>query len=155
MLGYSTHEDPQLRGQAALLACSILTHKIEGQTIWTVEHSQLVAIVHQTLKDKESSACRLAVQGLQHCLPRALETQLNSEVMPLLNCLVAVASNPYWLVKVDLLDLLGSLPWITLEFNLAPPDSYMSFSMFQKTFFGNIFFCLNITPSHSFRNIPK
>ena len=137
VLGYSTHEDPQLRGQSALLACSILTHKAEGQKIWTVEHSQLVAIIHQILKDKESSACRLAVQGLQHCLPRALETKLSSEVIPLLNCLVTVASNPYWLVKVDLLDLFGSLPWITLEFTLGPSGSHMNFPMFQKTFLGN------------------
>ena len=137
MLGYSTHEDPQLRGQAALLACSILTHMAEGQTIRTVEHRQLVDIVHQILKDKESSACRLAVQGLEHCLPRTLETKLSSEVMPLLNCLVTIAANPYWLVKVDLLELLGSLSWITLELALAPSGSCMNFPMFQKTFLGN------------------
>lgn len=30
-----------------------------------------------------------------------------------------LSANPYWLIKVDLLDILGSISWISLEFGLC------------------------------------
>ena len=135
VLGYSCHQDPQLRGQAALIACSILKLKAIGFHVSTVETERLLAIINGIVVDKETAtASRLAVQGLRQCLSHVLESPLCSKMATSLNNLLRTFSNPYWLVKVDLLDIIASLSWISLEYGMR--NSQFSIVLFQKDFFG-------------------
>ena len=133
VLEYAKHGDPQLRGQAALLASSMLKCLANGYNISTVEDAKLFNIINDTLADKETTASRLALQSLELCLPYVLESELCSKIVPSLNSLVMLSANPYWLIKVDLLDILGSISWISLEFGLC--RSELSVSMLQKALF--------------------
>lgn len=137
MLAYKNHQDPQLRGQAALIACSILKYKAIGFHVSTVEAESLIAIVNGIVADKETAtASRLAVQGLQQCLSHVLESSLCSQMATSLNNLLRTFSNPYWLVRVDLLEVIASLSWISLEFGMR--NTQFSVVLFQKDFFGKL-----------------
>lgn len=132
VLQYNHHEDPQLRGQVALLACMILSSVASGFIV-NMETKILVQIVDKTLKDKETAACRLAVHGLQNCIPIAVESPFCVEVVPLFRSLLALSENPYWLVKVDLLEFFASFSWIALEFGLKNQSEF-NLPIFQEAF---------------------
>ena len=110
-----------------------------GLVVSVIETEALLDIVNDALKDKETSACRLALQGLQPLLPLALESSFCVEVIPLLDSLLALSANPYWLVKVDLLEAFSCLPWVALEFdvnsNLTRQTNLLP-AGFQRTFMG-------------------
>ncbi len=133
VLQYSTHDDPQLRGQVSLLACMVLSNVIGGFNLTSVEPKTLVRIIDETLSDKETAASRLALQGLQHFLPMALEGPFCMETVPLLRSLLKIAKNPYWLVRVDLLEVFGSFSWIALEFGLQNQTDFQ-LPKFQESF---------------------
>jgi hypothetical protein len=133
VLQYSTHDDPQLRGQVALLACMVLSNVIGGFDLTSVEKRTLVRIIDETLIDKETAASRLALQGLQHFLPMALEGPFCVETVPLLRSLLKLAENPYWLVRVDLLEVFGSFSWTALEFGLQNQTNF-KLPKFQECF---------------------
>lgn len=133
MLQYSHHDDPQLRGQAALLACSILSSVARGYDLVSVKIQLLIEIVDTTLKDRETAACRLAINGLHSFLPTAVECRLCVEIVPLLQSLLTLSENPYWLVKVDLLECFASFSWIALWFGLKQQDKF-DVTKFQVAF---------------------
>lgn len=134
VLQYSAHDDPQLRGQVSLLACMALRSVLDGCKLTRVETKILVQIIEKTLKDKETSACRLALQGMQHFLPMALEGPFCIEIIPLLQSLLTLSENPYWLVRVDLLEVFGSLSWTALEFGLYSHQTCFNLPKFQEAF---------------------
>lgn len=107
---YSSDSDPQLRGQASLLASAVAQSVIGGFTVTTVDMMHVLKIINATLKDKETAACRLALQGVQQLLPIAIESSFCMDVIPLLHSLLSLSSNPYWLVKADLLEVFSKLP---------------------------------------------
>lgn len=131
---YSSHDDPQLRGQVSLLACMVLSSVIGGCNLTSIEAKTLVRIVEETLKDRETSACRLALQGLQHFLSLALESPFCIETIPLLHSLLSLSENPYWLVRVDLLEVFGSFSWAALDFGLHTHETSFNLPKFQEAF---------------------
>lgn len=132
-LQYSSHDDPQLRGQASLLACMMLTSVIGGYKLTSVDIKGLVQIIDQTLKDKEAAACRLAIHGLQRFLPLALESPFCIETVPLLRSLLGLAENSYWLVRVDLLEIFASFSWTALEYGVYQQNQF-DLPKFQEAF---------------------
>ncbi|KAK4002443.1 hypothetical protein OUZ56_004272 [Daphnia magna] len=141
VLQYCTHEDPQLRGQVSLLACMVLSSVISGFNLTGIESKTLVRIIDETLKDREAAASRLALQGLQHFLPMALEGSFCIETTPLLRSLLKLAENPYWLVRVDLLEVFTSFSWAALEFGIKNKTSF-SLPMFQEAFLRKVAFTM-------------
>ncbi|XP_057364436.1 huntingtin-like isoform X1 [Daphnia carinata] len=141
VLQYRTHEDPQLRGQVSLLACMVLSSVISGFNLTGIESKTLVRIIDETLKDREAAASRLALQGLQHFLPMALEGSFCVETTPLLRSLLKLAENPYWLVRVDLLEVFTSFSWAALEFGIQNKTSF-SLPMFQEAFLRKVAFTM-------------
>ena len=131
VLLYNHHDDPQLRGQAALFACGILKSVASGYEITGKSVEELICLIEERLKDKEVAACRLALQGLQQLLPTVVETPFCPKFIPLLQSLLSVSENPYWLVKVDLLEVLASIPWDALQFGTSNVP-FFNFNMFQK-----------------------
>lgn len=131
VLLYNHHDDPQLRGQVALFACGILKSVVSGYQFTVKSVEELICIIEERIKDKEVAACRLALQGLQHLLPTALESPFCPKFIPLLQSLLSISENPYWLVKVDLLEVIGSIPWEALQFGTSNV-SFFNFNMFQK-----------------------
>lgn len=138
VLRYSSHDDPQLRGQAALLACAVLSSVFAGYTVTVVDVKELMHIVDDTLKDRETSACRLALQGVQPLLPMALEGSFCVQTISLLESMLTLSANPYWLVKVDLLEAFTSIPWVALEFGMQKRSNHINLPSFLRTFFGKI-----------------
>ncbi|EFX77022.1 hypothetical protein DAPPUDRAFT_106588 [Daphnia pulex] len=148
---YSTHDDPQLRGQVALLACMVLSNVIGGFDLTSVETRTLVRIIDETLIDKETAASRLALQGLQHFLPMALEGPFCVETVPLLRSLLKLSENPYWLVRVDLLEVFGSFSWTALEFGLQNQTNF-KLPMFQECFLNKVLFTMIGDEDHRVRS---
>ncbi|XP_046649350.1 huntingtin-like isoform X2 [Daphnia pulicaria] len=151
VLQYSTHDDPQLRGQVALLACMVLSNVIGGFDLTSVEKRTLVRIIDETLIDKETAASRLALQGLQHFLPMALEGPFCVETVPLLRSLLKLAENPYWLVRVDLLEVFGSFSWTALEFGLQNQTNF-KLPKFQECFLNKVLFTMIGDEDHRVRS---
>lgn len=117
----------------SLLACMMLSGVISGFQLTGVEAKTLVRIIDETLNDREAAASRLALQGLQYFLPMALEGTFCIETIPLLRSLLQLAENPYWLVRVDLLEVLSSFSWAALEFGVQNKTDF-SLPMFQEAF---------------------
>ena len=133
VLLYNKHDDPQLRGQAAIFACGVLNTIIGGYGIAGKSVEELVHIIEERIEDKEVAACRLSLQGIQQLLPTALESPFCSKFVPVLQSLLTISENPYWLVKVDLLDVFSSIPWEALEFGIGTSnETDFNFNMFQK-----------------------
>lgn len=124
----------------------VLSSVISGFNLTGIESKTLVRIIDETLKDREAAASRLALQGLQHFLPMALEGSFCIETTPLLRSLLKLAENPYWLVRVDLLEVFTSFSWAALEFGIKNKTSF-SLPMFQEAFLRKTFFFF------TFRNI--
>lgn len=97
----------------------------------------LLEIVESILKDRETAACRLALQGLQQLLPVALETPHFSAVVPLLLALIDLSSNSYWLVRVDVFEVFSSIPWSALKYAFSDSDSFNAY-MFEKEFISEL-----------------
>ena len=134
VLEYSRHDDPQLRGQAALLACSILKSHAIGRRISKVSAEKLLSIIIKTLEDKEAAACRCAIQGIEFCMTYVLESRLCYLMADPLNALLSLASNSYWLVRVELLDALKTLSWISLQHGMQ--GIHFHVPVFQKAVVG-------------------
>lgn len=139
VLLYNNHDDPQLRGQAALFACGVLSTIISGFGIAGKSVEELVTIIEERIKDKEVAACRLSLQGIQQLLPIALESPFGSKFIPVLQSLLTISENPYWLVKVDLLEVFSSIPWEALEFGVSNETGF-NYNMFQKNVLRKIHF---------------
>ncbi|XP_041368406.1 huntingtin-like isoform X2 [Gigantopelta aegis] len=123
VLLYASHPDPQLKGNTAAIIGS-LVHKvlIEGRADfnkWLKLHSpsdigkmtleHLIEILINILEDDSSLATRQALSALQLCLSDLIQSCHGKLALDILLDLLEIKSNPYWLVKVELMDLLGGI----------------------------------------------
>ncbi|XP_046383294.1 huntingtin isoform X2 [Ischnura elegans] len=122
VLLFAMHTDPQLRG----LTCSLI-----GNLIWAalvesggdfqafsngaVSLDKLISLLVQGLEDESSLCCRQTLGALQMCLGPLLESQGSPSARPLLTALLPLHKNPYWLVKVKLLEVVSELPMVSLS----------------------------------------
>lgn len=144
MLLYKTHDDPQIRGQICLMACAILQSAFSGFEICSDGVTTLLQIVEAVLKDRETAACRLALQGLRQLLPVALESPYSSAAVPLLLSLIDLSDNSYWLVKVDLIEVFSLLPWSALKYAFNESTSFNA-HMFERDFISRLLSSLYAT----------
>lgn len=69
----------------------------------------------QGLNDDSATTCRQTLDALNLCLPELLDSVDNEYGLTILTALPKLTKNPYFLVKVKLVDLLSKLSYITIE----------------------------------------
>ncbi|XP_056004424.1 huntingtin-like isoform X2 [Ostrea edulis] len=127
VLLYASHFDPQLKGTATLiignLIKSCLTQGggnfirwmeefVSGSSV-TIEY--LVEIILHIMEDESSVAVRLALLGIKKCLiPLLMGTHSPTGLEAVLK-LLSIQNNPYWLVKVEILEVFSSLNFNVLN----------------------------------------
>lgn len=127
VLLYANHPDPQLKGNTAAIVGNLLhSALIEGQGNFQkwVENAHLaisqaglskpsildlVQIILNIIEDESSMAARQGLLALQICLSRLLLSAHSDICISILLKLLPVTTNPYWLVKVELLELVSSI----------------------------------------------
>ncbi|XP_014662838.1 PREDICTED: huntingtin-like [Priapulus caudatus] len=123
---YSTHSDPQLSGNTALLIGCLITALLSESRGGAIKHetSKHVDTTMQDLTDhlscvllqKSSVSIRLGLVALRSCLPLLLDSIYSQLGFSLAQQLLKLASNSYWLVKVELADVLGDLDYKVLSY---------------------------------------
>ncbi|RWS31040.1 huntingtin-like protein [Leptotrombidium deliense] len=133
---YSSHSDPHLRGQVAILignftsqvlstfpsyndflikSCSVASFA-EAPTLEEIVTSHLLSAIFDS---ENSSVCiRHGLIAMQKCLIPILQSNeaLNSVSMNNLYKLLSLKNHNYWLVKVEVLELLSKLPFTTIHY---------------------------------------
>lgn len=69
----------------------------------------------QGLNDTSATTCRQTLDALNLCLPELLDSIDHEHGLTVLTALPKLTKNPYFLVKVKLVDLLSKLSYITIE----------------------------------------
>ncbi|CAG9862370.1 unnamed protein product [Phyllotreta striolata] len=151
VLLYRNHPDPQLRGAVR----SMLGHffKVvsnlceEPYDKWldvksgvelnndSFKSQNLVKIFIEGLNDESATCVRQTLLALDINLRYLLESQQSNLVMSVLNILPQLSSNPYWLVKVSLCELVSKIDYITVYYVTENND-------FQQKVLHNILFSL-------------
>ena len=67
------------------------------------------------MEDNSAMTCRQTLTSLTTFLKDLLESVENQHAKVILNLLPQVVNNPYFLVRVKLVELLSELPYITIE----------------------------------------
>ncbi|XP_008191527.2 huntingtin [Tribolium castaneum] len=126
---YENHTDPQLRGVFRTLLSNFITavlsetHSSYDKWIESnccdgnfarLQLDSLVKFIIKGLEDESSGCARQTIISLDVCLEKIAESVNNIHVLPILNCLPLLATNPYWLVKVALCELVSKLPYVTI-----------------------------------------
>ncbi|XP_074640755.1 huntingtin-like [Tubulanus polymorphus] len=144
LLLYANHCDPQLKGLTALLLGNLIhAVMLESQgnyDIWLKSVNQVTTssltihhIVNQlmsVIRDDSSVATRLGMTALHTCLPSILHSNHCEFGLSMVLSLLALKDNPYWLVKVELLELLSRLDFKVVFFlerkcsNLIKEDNH-------------------------------
>ncbi|KAK7793413.1 hypothetical protein R5R35_014313 [Gryllus longicercus] len=126
VLLYAKHSDPQLRGITSLLVGNLLqsvliqsgghfsrwkSRQIEASSI-TLQ--TLIGVLLKGLGDPSSVCSRHTLGALALCLPELLESVDSVAVECIIQVLPNLANNPYWLVKVKLIEVLSELPYLAI-----------------------------------------
>ncbi|XP_035714304.1 huntingtin isoform X3 [Folsomia candida] len=118
---YVSHSDPLLRGtiyvligtfiQSTLMSC------LNSPLPEDVDFQSLTTILRGGLSDSSNVIVKCAVSGVSVCLHTLMASPslVNLGESLLQNILQTTASNTYWLVKVDLVELLSSVDWGNLD----------------------------------------
>ncbi|GFS71535.1 huntingtin [Trichonephila clavipes] len=125
---YSTHSDPHIRGQTCVLIGSFLGHALrEAGGLWSEWiYSQintdvpslpcLLSNIISIVEDDSSVASKLGLVGLKQCLNALLNSVDAIESFPILETLLKVQSNSYWLTKVELTEVISSIPFKIIHY---------------------------------------
>lgn len=119
---YANHSDPQLCGQSALLIGSLikaLLNESRGDylSIHTRTSMQDLTDYMSLIVCKESSvAIRLGLVALRFCLQALLDSVYSELALSLIQQLVKLVKNNYWLVKVELAEILADLDFKTISY---------------------------------------
>ncbi|XP_064630020.1 huntingtin-like [Lineus longissimus] len=131
ILLYTNHSDPQLKGTAGLLLGNLISSSlieakgnydnwVESLGITTKNGIQkmeyLVNQLMSVIEDDSSVATRLAIIALQSCLRRLLHSCHCDLGLKMILALFKLKENPYWLVKVELLDVLSDLDFKVIHY---------------------------------------
>ncbi|XP_050396465.2 huntingtin [Patella vulgata] len=120
---YASHPDPILKGQTSVVISSFIKGVlIEGRgdfnkwlklnspaDIGEVCLDNLVETLIHVIEDESSVATRQALIALQMCLSSLIESCHGGLGLQVLLELLEIRNNPYWLVKVELLDIVSSI----------------------------------------------
>nr|CAI5834824.1 unnamed protein product [Callosobruchus analis] len=146
VLLFRGHCDPQLRGVVrTLVGDFVRTVSTEGggydgwirrnaagrEDVFSVD--SLAQIFFEGLTDESSTCVRQTLISLEICLSHLLASKSASATLPILQHLPLLAKNPYWLVKVELCELVSRIDYITVHFLMKNND-------FQQKIIYNILF---------------
>merc|ERR1712106_244823 len=114
---YLEHDDPGLRGAAARLVFRVLRGACleSGGNIgrWfdgrEQNQEELMTLLTDLLADLSSVALRQVLSGAKLAVPVLLQCSEWPGTSKLLACLPTMVTNKYWLVKVELCDLLAGI----------------------------------------------
>uniref|UniRef100_A0A061QFU3 Putative huntingtin n=1 Tax=Cupiennius salei TaxID=6928 RepID=A0A061QFU3_CUPSA len=118
---YGAHSDPHIRGQTAIMIGHFLGRALrEAGGWWTKWLSsfnsscapcieKLLALLTSVVEDDSSVASKLGLVGLKQCLNVLLNSHNALESLPLLETLLKVKDNAYWLSKVELTEVISSI----------------------------------------------
>ncbi|XP_005093645.2 huntingtin [Aplysia californica] len=127
---YAGHSDHQLKGQTALVLGSFIRAALlEGRadfSQWVMEHlpseqnvlslEDLLRIIVNILGDESAVAVRAGLVALQMCLSHLLDSCHGRLGLSILLDLLCIHNNPYWLVKVELLELMAGLNFKVISY---------------------------------------
>ncbi|XP_065183780.1 huntingtin-like isoform X1 [Sycon ciliatum] len=131
VLLFMNHSDQQLRGNAVLVVGHLLPAALSlGRgdfTSWSLEAAQgydtdafklddLVDMICVGLRDSSSMASRMACIAVRTILPMLMDSRQALASLQLLQALLQLKSDTYWLVKAELLEIMGSLDYQLLHF---------------------------------------
>ncbi|KAK9502081.1 hypothetical protein O3M35_012683 [Rhynocoris fuscipes] len=124
VLCFSTHNDPQLRGLIRILIGNLISsmyhQNIMSEQLWceseNLNLNKLTEILMQGLDDDSSVCVRHSLTALNLCLTDILESSDFRLSLPVLEKLITLVNNPYWLVKVKLVELLSSIPYQSVHY---------------------------------------
>jgi len=123
---YLDHEDPGLRGSAARLVFRVLRGACleSGGKLdrWFAEREQdqaeLLTLVTDLLSDQSSVTLRQVISGARLAVPLLVQSSERAGTAKLLDRLPTLATNKYWLVKVELCDLLAGIDCLAASYIL-------------------------------------
>ncbi|XP_023232349.1 huntingtin-like [Centruroides sculpturatus] len=129
ILKYSSHSDPHLKGHTALLLGIFIKFslkKVGGSwDKWINEFNDLTAIpsleeliekLLDVIEDKSAVASKLGLTAVKHCLPIILESVYGYLGLKILDSLLLLKNNPYWLVKVEMVNIISVIPFKVVHF---------------------------------------
>ncbi|CAG7730919.1 unnamed protein product [Allacma fusca] len=116
ILLFMKHSDPLLRGSCYILIGnlinSILSAQLEDSKELKVQVGDLIPYLDEGLRDASNIGVKCAISAINTCMIPLLRTEnFLSSVTDIIQSLLIVASNSYWLVKVDIVDLLSTIEW--------------------------------------------
>lgn len=128
VLEFVHHSDPQLCGQTALLVGHYLGHTLKlashGWNYWARKQTRrpdvpklvdLVSKITRVAGSSSSVSSRTGVQATRLCIASLLHSCHANLVPSLLEACMKLKDNAYWLVKVELVEMIGELPYRALQ----------------------------------------
>ncbi|XP_057330586.1 huntingtin [Microplitis mediator] len=131
VLLYAEHCDPQLRGNVSMIVAYLLntvyikyrvsynefrTRISQGQETEFHKLEYLIGIFAKALDDESAITCRQALVALNICLSSLLESPDSIQGITLIYRLLPLSDNLYFLVKMNLVQVLSELPYITINY---------------------------------------
>ncbi|VEN63698.1 unnamed protein product, partial [Callosobruchus maculatus] len=130
VLLFRGHCDPQLRGVVRQLVGRFVRTVVDeggGYDGWIRRNAaagredafsvdSLARMFLEGLTDESSTCIRQTLISLEVCLSHLLASKSGSAMLPVLQHLPLLAKNPYWLVKVELCELVSKIDYITVQF---------------------------------------
>ncbi|XP_076231541.1 huntingtin [Calliopsis andreniformis] len=142
ILLFANHPDPQIRGNVSIIIgtflrsvytqyggsfknfeAEIAKQKVHGN----VSLENLIKLLLKGLEDDSATTCRQTLAAFSLCLPELLESIDNKYGITVLTALPQLVKNPYFLVKIKLVELLSEISYVTIEYITGG-------SMFQEHF---------------------
>lgn len=108
--------DKNLCGIISLENLIKLLLKVNSLIYWNDYSKILMSIcLKQGLEDDSATTCRQTLTAFSLCLPELLESVDNKYGITVLTVLPQLVKNPYFLVKVKLVELLSEISYVTIE----------------------------------------
>ena len=153
---FSSHSDPQLRGNVSLLISSFISRILSANTPFNdylmsncsvasfADAPSLEDLVQKMFKiaspeERQSVAIRSGMKAFQNCMISLIKSNemVNRVTIEGLKKIMTFASHSYWLIKVELLSLISAIPFrdlLYLESSLALEDKKWQISIQEELF---------------------
>ncbi|XP_075211811.1 huntingtin isoform X2 [Lycorma delicatula] len=97
-------------------ASSCVGSNIQPITSKPIELSTLLSFLIQGLEDESAICVRHTLAGVETCLGVLLSSKDSKAAVPLLHAVADLTNNPYWLIKVKVVELLSGLNYMTISY---------------------------------------
>ncbi|XP_012141248.1 huntingtin isoform X2 [Megachile rotundata] len=130
ILLFANHSDPQIRGNISIIIGTFLKsvytqyggsfknfeREISNKKVnEIISLENLIKLLLKGLEDDSATTCRQTLTAFSLCLPELLESVDNKHGITVLAALPQLVKNPYFLVKVKLVELLSEISYVTIE----------------------------------------